>query len=291
MRAIGFSKQLDRKEMKELMKKVVVTSDKREYTLNMNEEMLGDISKNFAEDLGIQVCGAFDDEDIFIYDYYFPFLRGKGITSYEDISVEQHSANESYCGVCDDINAGLSLIFYLQNRIPYIKANYVNQLPIRGTTLTLSGLSVKGMVLLPIHKDEFQVEKKKQEIKNRYNLLVAARRGDEEAIESLTLEDMDTYAAVSKKMKMDDVFSIVETYFMPYGVECDHYSVLGDIVGCKKTKNQFTNEEIYLLTIYCNELTFDVAINIMDLFGVPEVGRRFKGIIWLQGYINYPEMV
>lgn len=291
MRAIGFSKQLDRKEMKELMKKVVVTSDKREYTLNMNEEMLGDISKNFAENLGIQVCGAFDDEDIFIYDYYFPFLRGKGITSYEDISVEQHSANESYCGVCDDINAGLSLIFYLQNRIPYIKANYVNQLPIRGTTLTLSGLSVKGMVLLPIHKDEFQVEKKKQEIKNRYNLLVAARRGDEEAIESLTLEDMDTYAAVSKKMKMDDVFSIVETYFMPYGVECDHYSVLGDIVGCKKTKNQFTNEEIYLLTIYCNELTFDVAINIMDLFGVPEVGRRFKGIIWLQGYINYPEMV
>lgn len=45
----------------------------------------------------------------------------------------------------------------------------------------------------------------------------------------------------------------------------------------------------YLLLLYRNELTFDVCINIIDLFGEPQVGRRFKGVIWLQGFINFPE--
>ena len=76
---------------------------------------------------------------------------------------------------------------------------------------------------------------------------------------------------------------------MPYGVECDQYSVLGEIMGVRMVKNKMTDEKIYILTICCNELTFDVSINIIDLFGEPQVGRRFKGVIWLQGHINFPE--
>ncbi|MEE1517216.1 MAG: DUF3881 family protein, partial [Lachnospiraceae bacterium] len=34
-------------------------------------------------------------------------------------------------------------------------------------------------------------------------------------------------------------------------------------------------------------MVFDVCINKKDLLGEPEVGRRFKGSIWVQGYINY----
>ena len=108
-------------------------------------------------------------------------------------------------------------------------------------------------------------------------------------MESLTLEDIDTYTSVAKKLMTQDVYTLVDSYFMPYGVECDHYSVLGEIVACKKVKNSLTEEEIYLLTICSNELTFDVAINIIDLFGEPQVGRRFKGTIWLQGRVNFPE--
>jgi len=32
-----------------------------------------------------------------------------------------------------------------------------------------------------------------------------------------------------------------------------------------------------------------VCINAKDLIGEPEEGRRFKGVIWLQGFVNYPE--
>ena len=62
-------------------------------------------------------------------------------------------------------------------------------------------------------------------------LLSAARNGDQEAMESLTLDDIDTYSKVSRRLITEDVFTIVETYFMPYGVECDEYSILGEIIN------------------------------------------------------------
>ncbi len=291
MRAIGFSNYTDRKKIKELLTDTVMNSDKRAYTLNQEGIMLGEFCKNFADNMGVAVCGEFDEEDKFIYDYYFPYLTGSGITTTEDVSVERHAAKDSYAGICDDMKVGISLIFYLRNMITYVKAQATGKLPIRGTTLTLSGLSVSGSIMMAIKKDEKQKEIVQRKSKARNKLLDAARRGSEEAIETLTLEDMDTYSIISSRIQKEDIFSIVDTYFMPYGVECDQYSVLGEIVAMKLTTNQVTGEEIYILTICCNELTFDVCINIIDLFGEPQVGRRFKGVVWLQGFINFPEEI
>lgn len=289
MRAIGFSDYSERKKVKELLTDVIMNSDQRAYTLNKDNVMLGEFCKDIADGCGIAVCGEFDEEDKFIYEYYYPYLKGNGVTTYEDVSVERHAAKESYAGICDDIKVGISLIFYLRNMIPYVKAQSIGKLPIRGTTLTLSALSLSGSIMMPIMKDERQKERVQKESINRINLLAAARQGDEDAIETLTLEDMDMYTSLSRRIQKEDVFSLVDTYFMPYGVECDQYSVLGEIVGIRLTSNQITEEQIYILTICCNELTFDVCINIIDLFGEPKVGRRFKGVIWLQGNINYPD--
>lgn len=291
MRAIGFSEFHDRKRLKELLTDVIMNSDSRAYTMNNEEIMLGEFCKNFAENMGIAVCGEFDKDDKFIYDYYYPYLTGKGITSYEDVSVERHAAKDSYAGVSDEIKLGISLIFYLRNMIPYVKAQAAGKLPIRGTTVTLSGLSTSGSIMMPIMKDEEQRERVRKNSANRNNLLAAARKGDEEAIETLTLEDMDMYTAISRRIPKEDIFSLVDTYFMPYGVECDQYSVLGEIIDMRLVKNQITGEQIYILTICSNELTFDVCINIIDLFGEPKVGRRFKGIVWLQGVINFPDEI
>ena len=288
MRAIGFSEYTDRKKLKDLLKSIVMNSDERAYTLNEEDVMLGEFCKNYAPGIGIAVCGEFDEDDKFNYEYYYPYLRGQGVTSTDDVSVERHAARESYAGVCDDINVGITLIFYLQNMIPYVNAKYAERLPVRGTTLTLSALSLGGTIMMPIKKDEFQKSQVHKESMNRSKLIVAARRGDEEAIEKLTMEDMDMYTTISKKILKEDVYSIVDTHFMPYGVECDHYSVLGEIVKLEERTNELTGEELFLLTIFCNELTFDVIINKMDLFGEPQVGRRFKGFIWLQGKINFP---
>lgn len=289
MRAIGFSEYIDRKKLQALLKDVILNADERAYTMNKEEVLLGEFCRNFAGRMGIAVCGEFDKEDKFNYEYYYPYLRGTGITTTEDVTVERHAAKESYAGICDDIKVGISLIFYLQNMIPYVKAQVTGELPVRGTTLTLTGLSTNGTILMPIQKNEDQKRRVQKESANRNNLLAAARKGDEDAIETLTLEDMDMYTAISKRIQKEDVFSLVDTYFMPYGVECDHYSVLGEIQQVELVTNDITGEEIYLLKICCNELTFDVSINIIDLLGEPQVGRRFKGNLWLQGRINFPD--
>lgn len=291
MRAVGFSAYDDHKKLHDLLTQTIIMSDRHAVTKNKENHMLGEFSKDFADGLGITVCGEFDSDEKFTYEYYYPYLTGTGITSYEDVSVDRHSDKESYAGVCDDLKVGIALIFYLTNRIPYIKAQTTDRLPIRGTTLTLSALSVSGSVILPIQKDEEDVERVRKASVTRNRLMAAARQGDEEAIETLTMEDMDMYTNISKRIPEEDLFTLIDTSLMPYGVECDQYSILGEIMAMRMVTNKLTGEKIYILTIYCNELTFDVAINIIDLLGEPQVGRRFKGIIWLQGSINFPEEV
>ena len=296
MRSIGFSKLTDRKELQKLLTDVIIEGTERSYTSNGEDVLLAEFGRDFTEviegstgnSIGIAVCGEFDNEDKFTYEYYFPYLKGNIVSSEEDVSVERHAAQESYAGVCDDVRIGVSLIFYLQNMIPYVKAQNSGILPIRGTTLTLTALSIKGTIMMPIIKSEKDLIKNKKVTTNRTQLLNAARKGDEEAIESLTLDDMDTYTAISKKIQKEDVFSLVDTCFMPYGIECDQYSILAEILECNLIRNKLTKEEIYLMTLSCNDMVFDLCINKNDLYGEPAVGRRFKGIIWMQGYINFP---
>lgn len=286
--AIGFSCIHNKKEYDELLKVCVTNANERSYTSNGDDTMLTILSKEFAPGMGLSVCGEYDDNNVFSYEYSYPYLKGTGITTSEDLTVERHSEKESYAGICDDVNIGVSLIFYLQNIIPYIRAKNTDTLPVRGTTLTLSALSVSGTVLMPIMKDERVKERVAKKKSSRDRLIQAARNGDEDAIESLTLDDMDMYSTLTRRIQREDIYSIVDTCFMPYGVECDQYSIIGEILEVEKVKNYVTEEKIYKMKLLCNELVFDLCINEQDLYGEPEIGRRFKGVIWLQGYINYP---
>jgi hypothetical protein len=300
LRAIGFSKINSRDKLQELINEVVESTiikrplpkgyiAAKDIAADENDKVYAELSLDFAPNAGICVRGEFDENSTFLYEYYFPYLRGRHISSYEDITVERHAEKESYAGVCDDMRVGVSLIFYLNNMIPYKRLNAQKRLPMQGTYLMLSALSVDGMIMMPIIKNESDIQKTKKATNERNQLLAQARLGDEDAIESLTLDDMDTYSIISKKIQNADVYSLVDTYFMPYGVECDQYSILGEIIDINMGVNVYTGEEIVFMTIDCNEIIFDLVINKADLYGEPAVGRRFKGTIWLQGEIAYPQ--
>ena len=107
------------------------------------------------------------------------------------------------------------------------------------------------------------------------------------ALENLTLEDIDMYTSISKRIKSEDVLTIVESYFMPYGIACDQYSVMGDILSVEEVYNQLTGEKLYQIQIECNDVLIDLCMNAEDLLGEPAVGRRFRGNIWLQGHLDY----
>jgi hypothetical protein len=289
LRAVGFSKIKDRKELTALITSSIQNAQRRSYVTNNENVILAEFARDYADEIGVAVCGEFDDEDKFIYEYYYPYLIPSAVSTEEDINVERHAATYSYAGVCNEPRLGVTLIFYLQNMVPYIKYENENKFPIKGTTLSLSALSIKGQIMMPIAKTEEEKEVAKKKSNYRNKLINNARRGDETAIESLTLDDMDLYTTLSKKIRKQDVYSLVDSYFMPFGVECDHYSVLGEIKETRKVKNRFTDEIVHIMRISCNELEFDVAINEIDLLGEPAVGRRFKGNIWMQGAINYPD--
>ena len=290
LRAVGFSKIKRRSEVNELLAYIVRNADEKKYTsIDDTDVMFAEYSKEFAENIGLIVRGEYNEDNQFMFHFYLPYMRGIQISSYEDISIERHAEKESYAGVCDDIKVGVTLIFYLQNVISYLKIKNAGRLPIRGTSLVLSGLSVEGRILLPIKKNEYDLKKIKQNKVNRSRLLTAAKQGDEQAMESLTLEDLDMYTNISRKILTQDVYSLVETYFMPYGVECDQYSILGEIMDFEFVTNQVTKERLCQMTVSCNDLVFDICINADDLIGQPEVGRRFKGVIWMQGIINFPD--
>lgn len=289
LRAVGFSQYTEKKQVQKLIRDIIIHADERSYTTVGKKTLVAEFDRNLAEDIGIAVCGEFDEDDTYSFDYYLPYLRSDLVSTAEDISIERHAAKESYAGICDDPKVGVSLIFYLQNMISYLKLQGEGKIPAKGTSLNLSALSCQGTIMMPIQKTEWQKKKIAKDAVQRNRLIQAARGGDEEAMESLTLEDMDTYTSISRKIQKADIFSLVDTYFMPYGVECDQYSVLGEITDMKLVTNGLTGEKVHILTLCCNDLNLKVAINSIDLLGEPAVGRRFKGSVWLQGQVNFPE--
>ena len=289
-RAIGFSKQPKRKKLIELIQKGIDRTKSRSYTVNEDDEdsLLAQFDIELGSNYGICVCGQFDDGDEFFPEYYYPYLNSDVISTRETASVERRVDNNSFAGICDDMKVGVTLIFRLHNTIEYIKNTHTSFVPLENTSITLTALSLEGTVMLPIYKSESDLLKKKNtEIKRRH-LMNAAKSGDENAMKELTIADMDTYANILSHIQYEDVYSLVESYFMPYGAECELYSVMGEIKACLLTRNHVTMDEVYVMTIDSNGLVFDLAINRQDLYGEPAVGRRFKGIIWLQGKINFP---
>lgn len=286
LKAVGFSNVTKRSEMQEIIQDVIKTYDEKIAVENHPDGVFVEYSKNYGCDCGITVCGQYDEDNEFHVEYSFPFFRGTGITTQEHVVIERHAEKESFAGACDDLRIGVTLIFYLQNPAEYMlekyKGNYLGNQP-----LTLTGLASEGTILFPVQKDKEAVKVERELTKNRNNLIAAARNGDEEAMESLTMEDMDTYSMISERIVTDDVFTIVDSYFMPYGIECDQYNIMGEILDIMSFKNILTGETIYQMTIESNDMQFDICINKNDLLGEPAVGRRFKGIIWLQGQLHF----
>lgn len=200
--------------------------------------------------IGISLCGIVNDNDQFEPEFYFPWHEGNCITTQAACQIQRHADKDAFSGICDEQGLGVSLIFYVQNQLDYLERELNHQKFFRISSVMMSGLSVSGKILLPVSH-----ESKKNNSAARF----------------------------------EDVYSIVESSFMPFGVECDQYSVIGEISEVDEVLNQWTGELVYRMTVKCNGMNFQVCINAMDLMGVPAPGRRFKGTVWMQGIVNMCE--
>lgn len=294
LRAVGFSEIKTKKQVKDLLNQVIINPDSKDFIETDQNSVLIEYSSLFSDTTGIILRGEYDEGENLTLDFFYPFLVGRMISTTECAEIERHAEKESFGGILDDNRIGVSLIFYLQNGMEYMRAcsknpngdTYVNE-PV---PVYFSGLSTQGMVMLPIKKNEKERKKIIETANARTQLIEAARHGDETALENLTLDEIDTYTVISKKILKEDIFTLVDTYFMPYGIECDQYSILGEIEEVVLEKNRLTQEEIYVLGLNCNGMMFTICINKLDLMGEPLKGRRFKGKIWLQGRLEYKSL-
>ncbi len=289
LRAIGFSKIKSRQELEPILGKIMNQPDKKKKIQLASNNIYTEFAMEFGGQVGITIRGEYDEKGFFYMEHYFPYCESRLITSSEDITVNKRVDSNAFTGMCDDLRLGISMIFYLQNAVEYLALHVEDNTPHKAK-LTLSGLSLKGTILLGVYHDAQMQERHNKRYQRRNRLIAKAKNGDQNAIDDLTLEDIDISAKIHNRIKEEDLYSLVETSFIPYGSESDHYSILGIIVNWSVIQNTLTNEDVYQMLLNCNDILMTVCINKIDLLGEPMIGCRFKGVIWMQGHADFQKI-
>lgn len=247
---------------------------------------LAQIKHYFSESSGISINGFYSPKrKSFKMDYYFPFLDSRSEFCESDIIVSRKTEREAYNVLADEPGRGIALIFHMSNPIGFLEKNKGCS-EFHNKRIKLSGMSNEGKILLPVNKTERQLKKYQKSKSERNKLIDLAEQGDKMAMDDLAVRDIFMYSDIYKRIQKEDMFSVVDSTFMPSGFECDIYSVVGNIIDYSIIENCLTKEECYVLMLECNGIRLDVCINKSALYGVPEIGRRFKGRIWLQGEVE-----
>ena len=283
--AIGFTK-LNKESMEDLLQEIMLRPDYQESAIDFEGNQFVELRYMVADNVGLVLRGTYNDNDEFELDYFYPTYFAESISITNDVDVIKQSDKENYQVMVDEIRLGVNLIFQLQNMGEYLRKNMQSK---KGTDkdIRLAALSVDGKIILPLYDNEKSRIKEKMNNKKRIDLVEQAREGNEEALESLTMDDIDLYQRVSRRVAREDILSVVTSFFMPYGIENDKYEIMGDILDVKSVVNHLTMEELFLLVVESNDVVLEICINKNNLLGEPVVGRRFKGIIWLQGTVEF----
>jgi hypothetical protein len=287
LRAIGFSEITDRAGLDQLFSIIIEQPTEKKIVKTQDNKIFAELSKEFSKYMGITLRGEYDDDGKFYMEHYFPYYKNQTVSTKEEASIIKRVDTEAYTGMSDDVRLGVSLIFYLQNVVEYLEEAKGKIQKGVIWPIYLSGLSLSGKIILPLEQDERLEKNNSADVQYRRQLISEAKKGNQEAIDSLTIGDIDMYAMISRRAKYEDIYTIVESSFTPFGSESDNYTILGTILDMDTVTNGYTGEEIYDFMINSNDVLIHIAMNKKDLLGEPAVGRRFKGNIWLQGMIDF----
>lgn len=285
LRSIGFGNLNQQKDVEEIIVKVISGASEIDKYTRKNGSSYVEYSLATSSSCGIRVIGEEDPEGKFHYNHYFPFIKPMTLNTEDEIFINKKIDTDGYTGMCDDYRLGICIIFYLQNVVYYYNKNgEVKSITNQG--VKFGALAESGKILLPTMNYEEEHKKRKKENIKKNKLIAEAKKGNVDAIENLTISEIDNYAKASMRIKNEDLLSIVDTSITPCGSESEMYNIMGNILAVSSETNSFTGEKMWVMQVECNEIIIDVCINEADLMGVPETGRRFRGNIWLQGSLT-----
>lgn len=244
-------------------------------------------STNEKEVGGISIRGYYNpDTKVFKQNYYFPYIVGNHELFTKEVIIERQSDKEAYMVHCNESRKEIVPIYFLSNIVDYLKKENAKE-SLYNKYNYLSALSISGKIILPIKQTRSQFMKEIYNEKKRNKLVDLVIKGDTEAKADLAFQDFETLNSAYERLNNEDIYSIVKSSFVPIGLECDKYSIIGNIIDLIKLNNEITGEEVYYMQLECNDNIISLAINSKDLYGVPQIGFRFVGKIWLQGSIDF----
>ncbi|MBO6134824.1 MAG: DUF3881 family protein [Lachnospiraceae bacterium] len=313
LRAVGFSEFervtqinsfFDEHLKDENLVSTYITSDMR---------LCGQYNIDVCSGAGISVIGEEEKNSLAKIDFYYPFLKGYDYTLIEECTIEKHSDKESYAGIIDDYRMGIALIFYLTNGNVYnslLKKYKFSDIKI--DRIFLSALSVEGKIILPVDNKSKNVNEfaDKKKLNQSFDDIYDDEDDfDDRPITTKFIDDINDFSdGIDKKevsigigiklprnyvgsqemrLKNEDLYSIVETSLVPHGIECDKYQIVAEILSVTQKVNNYTKEKMYEMRVSTMGLQFNLMINEKDLEGEPLPGRRFRGVIWLLGEIEF----
>ena len=292
LRSIGFSEYKTEQAVRSLLDSFEERyfDFARRYVDPSTGEMWLEIRAQIAATMGVCIMGVLDSEGRFHRTAYYPYIWSDDVSSSAQVMVTRKLDGSSLSVSCDDTRVGVTLIFQLDNPFDFLQKSGSFE-PMSVRAIKLAGFSTNGKILLGNSLAEKKNPKNTSvqdpaSAQGDFNLFEAAKKGQTEAIEQLAFEEMSNIAALGKRLENEDIYSIISSVFMPQGVECDLYSVVGDIVDMAHTTNLLTGEGIYDLTLNVNDMIIHIATHEADLEGEPAIGRRFKGQIWLMGRVE-----
>lgn len=300
--AVGLSEISSRSATEILIKKIIddavqngdvmyysgVESPDGFYEAQINYCMIKKQNNTEFEDIGgLVIRGLYSPcEKLFRMSFYFPYVKGCVPRYNMEVVIERQSDKEAYLVHSVEPRRDIAPIFFLKNIVEYLSQKG-NDTIITDAFTYLSALSVKGKIILPIRQTKAQIDKCRAAANRRNELLDMAMKGDIKAIDDLTIRDYDTISDICQRVRKEDVYSIVDTSFIPSGLECDNFFVVGNIEEVYELTNEITGENIYYMLLECNDYMINLGINSKDLYGMPQAGCRFVGKIWIQGSIYF----
>ena len=248
LRAIGFSEYNTKKDIDDFFLKHLNEENLMSTYTSTDGRRIGQYRIFVCHNASIHIIGEDDNKKIANIDFYYPMLKGHDYSLIQECTIEKHSDKDSFAGVIDDYRLGIALIFYLTNTNEYNQIlNSKDLQNIKVSKIFLSALSIEGKIILPLKKDKKAVS---EFLSDKSDVAVVEPQNDyydkkdNSEFLSLVNNDMSMYEVVTERYKKEDLYSIVDTSMIPYGVECDKYMIVAEILSVSHKINSFTNEKL-----------------------------------------------
>lgn len=278
--AIGFS-GYDTKEKVEKITSEVMVEPTYKYISKLNDNnIIVEYIKELDGNIGLLVRGKLVDNTDLVVQTLIPYVNPKYSMPIVEAEVENTNKFLDYYVCCEEEITGSQVDFCLHNVVEYLDienddTTYVD-------SISIAGLSLEGKIILNVQQDE---DLEDEEL--RKEILKKSRLGNEEAKELLQEQSDEMEDTIEERMLTEDLFTILEGFFMPFGDDEGVYSVLGTIKEVTRIKNSVTKEDICKLYLDSIGIELEVCIAEKDLVGIPSVGMRFLGVCWLQGKLIF----